>query len=84
MTLIDKQGYKGDLSSEGKSSLYFDMYFFLIRNQLLQERDMGELTEDDLPTELRNIQKIMDCRSQDHVAMYVDMISRMPRTQYTR
>ena len=56
----------------------------MIKKQLLQQGDLCDLTEGDLPADLRNIQRILDYRSQDHLVMYVDMINRMPKTQFTR
>lgn len=67
-----------------KKSIYFDLYYFMIKKQLLQQVDLTEVTENDLPADLRNIQRSLDYRSQDHIVMYVDMINRMPKTQYTR
>lgn len=52
----------------------------MIKKQILRPGEVGEYSESNLPVELKNIQRTMDYRSQDHVVMYVDLITRMPKT----
>jgi hypothetical protein len=45
---------------------------------------MDAMGENDLPGELRDIEQNIDLGAPDHIMMYVDLISRIPKSQYTR
>jgi hypothetical protein len=81
--LIEKEENKSDLS-QGKSNVYFDVYFYLIKTKLKASKNMDELMEEDLPGALRHIQNVIDFKAPDHILMYTDMISMLPKTQFLK